>query len=141
MKRFFVSVLLTVSTLSFAQQKPVREIYSYTPGNDAALVKAKTDLFLLDVVSSGRFTVEPISSGTNHLDLNLVMPVEAGKIKSRVRYDFMKEGFVVSLSNSRLITKDNKTLTINNEKDRNHQTILNSLKNLVFKAYEKEIYK
>ena len=141
MKRFFVSLLITVSVLSFAQQKPVREIYNYTSRNDAALVKAKTDLFLLDVVSSGRFTVEPISSGSDHLDLFLVMPVEAGKIKSRVRYDFLKEGFVVSLSNSRLITKDNKTIKIDNEKDRNHSTILNSLKNLVFKAYEKEIYK
>lgn len=141
MKRFFLSVLLTVSALAFAQQKPVREIYNYTVKNDAALVKAKTDLFLLDVVSSGRFTVEPISSGSDHLDLFLIMPVEAGNIKSRLRYDFMKESFVVSLSNSHLITKDNKFVKIDNEKDRNHKTILESLKNLVFKTYEKEIYK
>lgn len=133
--------MLAVSALALAQQKPVREIYNYTTRNDAALVKAKTDLFLLDVVSSGRFTVEPISSGSDHLDLFLVMPLEAGKIKSRVRYDFMKEGYVVSLSNTNLITKNNRSIRINNENDANHKKILESLKNLVFKTYEKEIYK
>lgn len=141
MKKILLAMAFTVSTLALSQQSPVREVYNYTAKNDRALVKAKTDLFLLDVLSSNRFTIEPISSGEDHLDIYLLMPIKEGKISSRVRYDFMKQGFVVSLSNTKLIGTDKKVIPINNEKNQNHKTILDNLKNLVFKAYEKEINK
>ncbi|MBW8359659.1 MAG: hypothetical protein K0M63_07660 [Weeksellaceae bacterium] len=141
MKKILFSAALGFSALSFSQQAPVREVYNYTAKNDRALIKAKTDLFLLNVISSKKFTVDPISSADDHLDLHLIMPIAEGKISSRVRYDFMKEGFVVSLSNTKLIGKDKKTIAINNEKDANHKKILDNLKNLLFRVYEKELSK
>jgi hypothetical protein len=141
MKQILLSGAIAVSGLFFSQKIPVREVYSYTASNDRAMVKAKTDLFLLNVISSRKFTVAPISSADDHLDLHLIMPIAEGKISSRVRYDFMKEGFVVSLSNTKLIGKDKKTIAINNEKDANHKKILDNLKNLLFRVYEKELSK
>lgn len=141
MKKTVLVFAIAFSGFLLAQKAPVREIYDYKGKNDQALIKAKTDLFLLNVLSTNKFQMQTNSSGKDHLDINLLMPFTNGKISSRVRYDFLKEGFVVSLSNTKIIGKDNKITPINNEADPNHNKILENLKSLVFTAYQKEINK
>lgn len=116
-------------------------MYHYSGKNDKALVKAKTDLFLLNVLASNKFEMKTNSSGDDHLDVNLLTPFSKGKISSRVRYDFLNEGFVVSLSNTKLLSKDGKVTLLNNPSDLNHNKVLESLKSLVFTTYQKEINK
>ncbi len=141
MKKASLILAVIIFGFTMAQKSPIREIYNYTGKNDQTLIKAKTDLFLLNVLASNKFEMQTNSSGKDHLDVNLLMPFSNGKISSRVRYDFLNDGFVVSLSNTRLIGKDNKISLINNPSDANHNKILESLKALIFNTYEKEINK
>lgn len=141
MKKTVLAFAIAFSGLVWAQKSPVREMYHYSGKNDKALVKAKTDLFLLNVLASNKFEMQTNSSGNDHLDINLLMPFSNGKISSRVRYDFLNEGFVVSLSNTKILGKDGKVTLVNNPSDPNHNKILESLKSLVFTTYQKEINK
>lgn len=141
MTKFISAVALFFSVLIFSQQTPIRQIYAYGNGNDKSLVKAKTDLFLLNVLSSGKIKMETISSGDDFLDIYLLTPIAEGNISSRVRYDFMKEGYVVSLSNTKIIGKNGKTVPVNITSDKNHQKIIDAISNLVFDTYTKEMTK
>ena len=69
----------------------------------------------------------------------MIMPFNKGKITSRVRYDFLKDMYVVSLSNTKVVDATGKIAPINNEADANHKKILDNLKSLIFTAYQKEI--
>lgn len=141
MKRTLLILAVAFSGLLMAQKEPIREIYSYAGANDKAMVKAKTDLFLLNVLASNKFEMETNTSADDHLDINLASPFSNGKISTRVRYDFLNEGFVVSLSNTKIIGKDKKVTLVNNPSDANHNKILDSLKNLIFTTYQKELNK
>lgn len=124
-----------------AQEKPIRHVYSYDGSNDRALVKAKTDLFLLNVLASEKFKMTTNSSGDDHLDINLLTPYDKGEISTRVRYDFLKEGYVVSLSNTEIHGKDKSVVRVNDSKNKLHQKLLGQLEKLFFTTYEKEIQK
>ncbi|AZI22244.1 hypothetical protein EIH07_03880 [Chryseobacterium taklimakanense] len=141
MKKTILAFSIAFSGLVWAQKTPLREMYHYSGKNDKALVKAKTDLFLLNILASDKFEVKTNSSGDDHLDVNLLMPFSNGKISSRVRYDFLNQGFVVSLSNTKLVSKDGKVTLLNNPSDLNHNKVLESFKGLVFTTYQKEINK
>lgn len=140
MKNLILLLSLVFTTLLIAQKKPVREIYCYSGKNNAELVKAKTDLFILNVVSSG-IMIENNGTGNNHIDINLIMPFNKGKVTSRVRYDFLQSMYAVSLSNTKVEETSGRVTAINNEADPNHKKILDNLKNLIFTAYQKEINK
>lgn len=140
---FLVAIIVLVglgtSVQISAQEKPIRHVYSYDSTNDRALVKAKTDLFLLDVLSSEKFKMTTNSSAEDHLDVNFLTPYDKGEISTRVRYDFLKEGYVVSLSGTQIHGKDKSVVKVNNPKNELHQKLLDQLEKLFFTTYEKEI--
>ena len=126
------------SALVFGQKEPLRQIYDYSGKNDMALVKAKTDLYWLNVLDSKKFRIHQNSAGADHLDFNLIMPFAKGEVSSRVRYDFLKQGYVVSLSNTKLIDLQKKVIVIDGSSAA-HQKIIANLSNLVFDIYQKHI--
>lgn len=140
MKKLIFAVALSFSAFMFAQKQPIRNIYPYTAVNNAQLVKAKTDLFILNVIAAG-IQMNKNSVGNDHIDLNMLMPYKDGKISSRIRYDFLKEGYVVSLSHTKLLPTKGKEILINNDADPNHKKILDSIQKLIFDAYQKELNK
>ncbi len=58
----------------------------------------------------------------------MIMPFNKGKITSRVRYDFLKDMYVVSLSNTKVVDAAGKMTPINNEADVNHKKFSTILK-------------
>ena len=138
MKKLFLTGAVILSTFLMAQKEPIREAYAYSGKNNAEMIKAKTDLFVLNVISSG-IQIHNNSTASDHIDINLLMPFNKGKITSRVRYDFLKEIYVVSLSNTKVTDSKGKVTAINNEADPNHKQILDNLKSLIFTAYQKEM--
>lgn len=140
-KILLLAVLLFGITSLQAQKEPIREVLNYQGENDKAMIKAKTDLFLLDVLSSGKFEVKTNSQGDDHLDVDLLTPFSDGKISARVRYDFLNEGYVVSLSNAKIIGKNGKEALLNNPSNKDHQRIIDSFKKLVFTTYKAQLNK
>ncbi|MHA6696214.1 hypothetical protein [Chryseobacterium sp. A321] len=142
---FLVAIMLIVglgtSTKISAQEKPIRHVYAYDASNDRDLVKAKTDLFLLNVLASEKFKMTTNSAGDDHLDVNLMAPYDKGEISTRVRYDFLKEGYVVSLSSTEIHGKDKSLIRVNDPKNELHQKLLDQFERLFFTTYEKEIKK
>ena len=138
MKKILVAGAIIISSFALAQRSPIRELYAYSGKNNAEMVKAKTDLFVLNIISSG-IQIHNNSTADDHIDINMIMPFNKGKITSRVRYDFLKDMYVVSLSNTKVVDAAGKITLINNEEDANHKKILDNLKSLVFTAYQKEI--
>ncbi|GEM_PF-4431814 len=136
-----LALSLGSSALLWAQKEPIRHLYAYNDTNDKSLVKAKTDLFLLNVLASERFTMTTNSSGEDHLDVNLIAPYEKGEISTRVRYDFLASGYVVSLSNTQIHGKDKAVVLINDPNNELHQKLLEQFEKLFFSTYEKELKK
>lgn len=134
-------LFLFVSISLSAQKQPIREFYAYSGVNDSEMIKAKTDLFLLDVLSSGKFEIDTNSQGEDHLDVTVKTPYERGEITSRVRYDFLKEGYVVSLSNTSIKSVGKKPIRIDETSSESHQKLLEQFKKLFFETYQKEISK
>ena len=106
-----------------------------------SLGKSENGFFWLDVLSTNEFEIHQNAASDSFLDINVLMPISAGKISSRGHYDFLKEGYLVSLSNTKIIGKDKEVTWVNNPNDANHNKIIESMKSLVFNTYQKEISK
>lgn len=52
MKKILVAGAIIISSFALAQRSPIRELYAYSGKNNAEMVKAKTDLFVLNIISS-----------------------------------------------------------------------------------------
>lgn len=124
-----------------AQKEPIRQIYEYQGENDKAMIMAKTDLFLLNVLSSERFTMEVNSQGEDHLDVALSTPYEKGTVSTRVRYDFLKQGYVVSLSNTKLKPEGKEVIPVEDEANPLHKKLLEQYQKLFFTTYQTEMAK
>lgn len=137
MKKIMTAGALALGILSFAQKSPIRAMIPYAQGSDMALVKAKTDLFLLNVLSSDKFKMTTNSSAQDHLDMGVVLPFQGGEIRTRLRHDFLKEGHVVSLSQTK-IHRGSVVEAVDQSKE-SHQVILDQLERLFIDTYKKEI--
>ncbi len=136
-----VFVFLFLALNVNAQKEPIRQIYEYKGENDKAMIMAKTDLFLLNVLSSERFTMKVNSQGEDHLDVALSTPYEKGTISTRVRYDFLKQGYVVSLSNTQLQPNGKAVIPVVDENNSLHKKLLEQYQKLFFTTYQLELAK